>query len=192
MHTEPVVIGRAEAHKLWQKYQTHKHYQNPMDAEIERIYKEISKGKLVIRALASVVSAGVDAEGMPALAIARADSAKCFLNLWSDGSARMATTEWVNGRTAATNTFGFPAGSFPDNRKINGRRHAVALTPHIPPDIRPRRGLANYHILWEAEWHMRPPVDPMLLRRIGKGDLWLVVGAWDLTPVERAAMAARL
>lgn len=36
------------------------------------------------------------------------------------------------------------------------------------------------------------PKDPYLLRRIGKGDMWLVVAAWDLTEVERAALATRL
>jgi hypothetical protein len=32
----------------------------------------------------------------------------------------------------------------------------------------------------------------MLLRRIGKGDLWLVVASWNLTAVEKAALATRL
>jgi len=36
------------------------------------------------------------------------------------------------------------------------------------------------------------PRDPYLLRRLGKGDLWLVVAAWDLTEVERAALQSRV
>jgi len=64
--------------------------------------------------------------------------------------------------------------------------------PLIPVHLRPKRGLANYHILWEAEWRRLPPVDPLLIRRLGKGDLWVVVAAWDLTEVERAAIAARM
>jgi hypothetical protein len=32
----------------------------------------------------------------------------------------------------------------------------------------------------------------MLLRRIGRADLWLVVAGWDLTEVERAALSTRL
>ncbi len=64
--------------------------------------------------------------------------------------------------------------------------------PIVPINLRPKRGLANYHILWEAEWHNVVPVDPLLLRRLGKGDLWLVVAAWDLTEVEQAALTARI
>ena len=63
--------------------------------------------------------------------------------------------------------------------------------PVIPVHLRPRRGLQNYHVLWEAEWERIPPRDPMLLRRIGRGDMSLVVAAWDLTEVERAALATR-
>ena len=64
--------------------------------------------------------------------------------------------------------------------------------PLVPIDLRPKRGLANYHILWEAIWQNVPPVDPLLLRRVGPGDLWIVVAAWDLTEVEQAALAARV
>ena len=32
----------------------------------------------------------------------------------------------------------------------------------------------------------------VLLRRMGRGDLWLVMAAWDLTEVERAALQARV
>ena len=66
------------------------------------------------------------------------------------------------------------------------------MVPLIPLPLRPKRGLENYHVLWEAEWTGKVPFDPMLLRRIGRADLWLVVAGWDLTEVERAALATRL
>jgi hypothetical protein len=78
---------------------------------------------------------------------------------------------------------------WPDMRNSNGTHEAIV--PIIPVHLRPKRGLANYHILWEAEWTKRYPVDPYLLRRLG-GDAWLVVAAWDLTDVERAVMSSRL
>jgi hypothetical protein len=37
-----------------------------------------------------------------------------------------------------------------------------------------------------------PPVDPILLWCIGAADLWVVYAAWDLTPVEQGALAARM
>ena len=192
MRTETIEMERSEAHKLWQKYQTHKHYQSPIDAEIEKVYKAIAKGKVVIKALDSIRAAGTDLEGLPKLAIARADQTKCFLTMYHHGGARMAHQAWINGNTARGLYFDFPETTFPRAAGSRKRDRAEAIVPHIPPDIRPARGLQNYHILWEAVWEKTPPVDPMLLRRIGKGDLWLVVGAWDLTEVERAAMASRV
>ena len=66
------------------------------------------------------------------------------------------------------------------------------MIPHIPPDIRPKRGLANYHVLYEAVWRDEPPIDPYLVRRLGRTDFYIILGAWDLTDVERAVMAAHM
>lgn len=94
----------------------------------------------------------------------------------------------------AKNAAGFPVceGCFP-GQKDRGRWNAAQATlPLIPLHLRPQRALANYHILWEAEWTRIPPRDPYLLRRIGNADLWLVVAHWDLTEVERGALATRV
>ncbi len=69
---------------------------------------------------------------------------------------------------------------------------AYALTPSIPPEFRPKTHLKNYHLLWEAEWHTRkqaarPPRDPALLKFLG-GDLWAIVGIWDLSELERSVL----
>jgi len=48
--------------------------------------------------------------------------------------------------------------------------------------------LDRFHILWEADWHLDPPQDPALLRRL-MGDLWVVLAVWDLTSLERAVLA---
>jgi hypothetical protein len=84
----------------------------------------------------------------------------------------------------------FKAGSFPAGTRA--RRAAEAITPLIPVDIRPKRGIENYHVLFEAVWRPVPPVDPMLLRRIGEADLWVVCAAWELTDIERAVLASRV
>ncbi len=38
-------VNKEQARELWQKYQTHRHYQTPADAEIAAIYKRIAQGK---------------------------------------------------------------------------------------------------------------------------------------------------
>src|SRR5258708_4807132 len=52
-------------------------------------------------------------------------------------------------------------------RNGQSTHEAEAIVPLVPVHLRPKRGLENYHILWEAEWTRVVPRDPMLLRRIG-------------------------
>jgi hypothetical protein len=177
------MIDREAAAALYRKYMEHRAYQQPYDAEIASIYKQISRGRTVIRALESIRAAGLDADGLPKLAICPAHMHTCW---------------WRPVRNACTFGAEYPR----ENAKRNVVRmdwpgltspkwRAIATVPLIPIHLRPKRGLANYHILWEAEWEKKYPVDPYLLRRFG-GDAWLVVAAWDLTEVERAVMSARI
>jgi len=199
MDTQHVTLDRAEAEKLWRKYKEHKAYSTPIDYEIQRAYQLLAKGRLIIKALESIAKAGVNEQGLPKLAIASATARACFLERHVNGSATMKSTEnWrakKNQYDWRRDTFTFAAESFPwgwDRKsRVHQSRH-VATLPIIPAYVRPKRGLQNYHVLWEAEWEPLPPRDPYLLRQIGKADLWLVVAHWDLTEVERAALATRV
>lgn len=195
METETLELDRNEARRLFRKYREHKAHALPIDAEIQRLYQLIAQGRVIIRALHSIAAAGVDPlTNLPRLALVRADMPVCNLRMYWDGSATMAgTTRALQGwgRVAHDVRFNFPADTFA-RRAVSSPRPHQAITPHVPPDIRPARGMANYCILFEAKWEPVPPVDPMLLRHIGAGDTWLVVGAWELTAVERAAMASRI
>lgn len=193
METQHVVVDRTEARELFRKYRAHRHYSTPVDWEIQRTYQLIAQGRVVIKALEGVVAAGVGADGYPKLAICRADAEACFYKWRMGGAARMASRPWARDNERRL-YIDFPDGSFPRRpapRPIGWVR-AQAQLPLIPIDLRPKRGLANYHILWEAVWAPAPPVDPMLLRRIGQADLWVVLAAWELTEVERAVLAARI
>jgi hypothetical protein len=174
------MIDPAQAAELYRKYQEHRAYQKPHDAEIARIYREIARGRTVIRALESIRAAGLDAEGFPKLAICPAHMPTCF---WRPGS-NVCT---FGPRSPRSNQrSGIVRMDWPGLR--TGLWEGEAIVPLIPIHLRPKRGLQNYHILWEAEWAKRYPVDPYLLRRFG-GDAWIVVAAWDLTDVERAVMS---
>lgn len=175
-----------QARELYRKYREHQHYSQPIDREIQRTYQLIAQGRIVIRALDAIKQAGLNPDGLPFLALMRADVRECWWSASGDGGGRFATQR-PRGRDARTIVL--PPDTFP---RRNQPWHGTAIMPTIPLHLRPKRGLANYHVLWEAEWTKIPPVDPMLLRRIGKGDLWLVVAAWDLTPVEQAALAGRI
>jgi hypothetical protein len=199
MDTEKIYLDRAEAETLYRKYKEHANYSSPIDWECQRAYQLLAKGKLVIKALESVVAAGLNEASLPKLALAGATAKACFLKRRINGSATMRSTDnWrtkSNSLHFANASFRFPADSFPwgwDRKsRVCWSNHKAQL-PLIPVHLRPKRGLANYHVLWEAEWQPIPPRDPYLLRRIGKADLWLVVAHWDLTEVERAVLATRV
>lgn len=182
-------VNRESARELWQKYQTHKHYQTPADAEIAAIYKRIAQGKTVIRALESIRVAGLGADGLPKLAISRADMTLAYVVSHSNQAVFSPDQSYYERRNESrTKIIRVPWEGFATPK---GRWTFEAQVPIIPVHLRPRRGIENYHILWEAEWTKRYPVDPYLLRRFG-GDAWLVVAAWDLTEVERAVMSSRV
>jgi hypothetical protein len=192
MHHVPLTIAKDTARDLWRAYQTHKHYSTPIDREIMSAYQKLAQGKLVIKALESVVTAGVNEQGLPKLAITRADAQYCRLTMQGQGAATMASMKKAGRRQIIGQSFSthfrFPDGAFPSVRW----QHHEAIVPIVPLGERPKRAMQNYHILWEAEWTKAVPIDPFLLRRIGKSDMWLVLAMWDLTEVERAALAARL
>jgi hypothetical protein len=173
---------------MLRKYREHRAWSTPIDQEIERIYKVIAKGKSVINARQSIVTAGLGTDLLPKLGIARADGRRLILRAWNGGEVKMTTDEgdWPRARVAQSLRMEWPA--WPG---IKSGRFS-AMVPHIPPDVRPKRGLQNYTVLFEAVWRDEPPVDPYLLRRLGKTDFFVVLSAWDLTPIERSVMAAHM
>ncbi len=193
MEVASVNIDREKAAELYREYKAHRHYSTPVDDEIRRAYKEIAAGKVVIQAIESVKRAGLNAQGLPNLAIARADlplvhfksSAREQNGVFMSAHERRKYSSPRDHSARIT----MPRGSFPLIKDVWGRD---AKLPLIPVHLRPRTALDAYHILWEAEWEPVPPKDPYLLRRIGNADLWLVVAAWDLTEVERAALSTRV
>jgi len=191
MQVEKIAIDRVVARDLYRQYKKHRHWSEPMDDEIRRAYQLIAQGRLVIKALESIKAAGLGEDTFPKLAICRAgQGTHCHLRIENDGSA-VFLAQWRTEDHHRRQRIALPAGTFPAVKRDWDHTHAKAIVPLVPAHLRPKRGLANYHILWEADWQAVPR-DPYLLRRIGRADLWLVVAAWDLTEVERAVLAPRV
>jgi hypothetical protein len=194
METQAIELTREKARELWRDYRKHQNWSAPIDREVMHAYQAVAQGKVVIQAIASIATAGLGEDGFPKLALVRADATKCWVRMWQDGSATFAARERaIFDAKQVRNRITLPADSFPRLAPFsNARNQATSIVPLVPIPLRPKRGMANYHILYEALWRPEPPTDPMLLRRVGDGDLWVVVAAWDLTPIERAVMAARI
>lgn len=189
MDVATISMTKTKARELYREYKKHQHYSEPIDLELQRTYQLLAQGKTIIQALESIKTAGLDEKGYPKLAIARADQREVFCTTWNSGACEFRPESW--GRRQPRRTISLPAGSFTSVRN-GGISRARAALPLIPIKLRPKRGLFNYHVLWEAEWTPVPVRDPYLLRRIGKADLWLVVAAWELSEVERAALSTRI
>ena len=198
METQQISIPRSEARGLYREYKKHLHYSQPMDREIMRAYQLMAQGRVIIKAIESIRKAGVDTDGLPRLAICRADATVCTLQVpHGHGVCSFHAGEGWRSLNSKASANQIVVGDFPGVIGWSGRRGHRSdwqtVVPPVPLHLRPKRGLQNYHILWEVtEWKKVPPHDPYLLRRIGKGDLWVVLAMWDLTEVERAVLSSRL
>lgn len=155
----------------------------PQDVAIMKAYRQIVRGKTVIRAHESIRQAGFDEQGRPRLAMARANEKRIDCNVWSN-RIEFAPDAYVRWNSARNITIKLEQ----DSKRMQARGRAVV--PLIPLHLRPRGSLYPYYVLWEAAWQALP-VDPLLLRKL-TGDLYIVLAAWDLTAVEQAALAGAL
>jgi hypothetical protein len=183
------------------------------DAEIMRGYRALASGRRLIELSRTLRAGGVTTRNggtswtrnvryvLPRLAIARATEPKVYIRgIGRDGGMTFFWNDLLNPMATAKN-IRLPEGTWDlrevedvaDIHQASSDSLWEAQVPHVPPSLRPERGLAGYHILWEATWHQlhpRPARDPALLKHIG-GDLYAVVAIWDLTDLERAVLAGR-
>lgn len=178
MNVPTMNVSAAAATEALKTYKAHRATYDKRDWEIERILRAIARGKKVISVNDAIRSGGIDAHGMPHLAIMRADQQVCLCQ--AGYRDKVVFTNQARARAAEWH---FEI-AWPNRVKTSNWDWATANLPRIPPQHRPAAGtLSKYHLLWEAEWTPIPPRDPMLLKRIGK-DAWVVLAAWDLTDVE--------
>lgn len=200
MNTAVVEVSREVAEAQLEKYRAQNRRQyDARDALIIKGYEEVKKGRQVIQLTESFRQAGLNAQGFPALAIARADSQNCWIAAswqgWETQESVLFTDQpnyEPRGQGLLTDHgVRIPNGVIPreGRRALPWRTRARSILPTIPPEYRPATP-HTYHVLWEAEWIIDRPRashDPALIKYIG-GDLWAVIGTWDLTELERAVM----
>lgn len=161
------------------------------DRQILEGYKIIATGKPIISLRAALASGGWDEHGRPKLAVARADERTVRVQTWANGRVDFDPKDpsWGHwdeyARSNSNRRFSF-LSLLPPRERPSGSVTAESVVPHIPPRLRPV-ALERYDILFEATW-TSVPVDPALIRQV-RGDLYVVVATWDLTELERAALA---
>lgn len=183
MNVPSIQVTQEQAKAALLQYKAHRNTYDARDWEIERIYRNIARGRTVISVHDAIRAGGIDHLGRPRLAIMRADQDTVRCSAWFGSSVT-----FTNEHRSHAREWHFDI-KWP-GRAIHCQEHLHARLPRIPPQFRPVRGhLADYHLLWEADWTAIPR-DPLLLKRIGL-DAWIVLAAWDLTEVEMNVLRAR-
>ncbi|MEN6537816.1 MAG: hypothetical protein ABFD89_29460 [Bryobacteraceae bacterium] len=160
------------------EYSLHRGIHDEVDEEVERIYRAIAQGKVVISLSATISQAGTDGRGHPRLAVGRADCRGVTYRDCGDSLVFLPKPE-AGARWSIRISRGLA--------DLKPGWDVRAIAPRIPPQYRPHHP-RRYWLLWEAEWQDLPR-DPMLLRKIGR-DAYVVLAAWDLTEVELSVLRA--
>jgi hypothetical protein len=171
---------------------------NAEDEAIAMGYRAAARGLPVIQLSKCMDRGGWFDNGMPRLAVARADATECHVTVQSGGhnpdrwGLTFADRRNDNSRGALVGAHVVRTHQAPPTMWTNRAWRGSCIVPIVPPRFRPRRPrLSRCHVLWEVEkWDPTPPVDPALIRHI-RGDLWAVLATWDLTELERAVLSGR-
>ncbi len=199
MNIDLIKMPRGEARAEFLKYKRSVGERHTAEDEaVMKGYQALAEGSALLDLRSAIRTAGQDNRGRPRVAITRADFKWCWFS-WLQGSeARFLGTvsdsrnEWDGEvKPWKHNTVIVPPTVLTRPEGEDGRNRWRALVPYIPPALRPKAKLSNYHIMWEAEWQPVPPTDPFLLKHLG-GTLYVVLAQWDLTPLEKAVLAGRL
>lgn len=186
MNVQVISLNREQARERFLEYRAAlRRDHTKADEALMRGFRALAKGKAVLDLLGVMKTAGLDTRGRPRLAIVRADAEQVYCNVFASGAACFSMDRWPRDNHTRRNV-SFRDGTFDVGHiKIVGSVSARAVAPPIPPRFRPMV-LANYHVLWEAEWETVPR-DPILLRRL-HSMLFAVLAQWDLTDLERAVL----
>jgi len=169
---------------------------NQHSSDYLKVYKTLknslyylSKGKSIIDLTASMKLAGLNEQKEPKLAIARANKTWAYCR-WYRGDGLQFADEYP---TFPYSLFGLEQAEYQypqgwTNIPFSGTRKTPV--PIIPALLMPTDNLKKYHILWEVEkWDPEPPKDPLLLKNIsGNNNIYVILGQWDLTKLERAVI----
>lgn len=196
MNLTPILIDPDEAKKLCAEYEeAFKRDRHVEDQEIARGYRAAARGLPIIELSKVITAGGCFPNGLPRLAVARADAKICQVETYNYLTGGIVyhsdPTRWISHRGALVGMKHVAVKATPEGLERRAR-DGQTIVPITPPRFRPRRSqLNNFHVLWEVEeWRLVPPIDPALIRHI-RGDLWSVLAVWDLTPLERAVLAQR-
>lgn len=201
MNLSTIEMDHEEATKALSEWEAQvKSRHSEEDEAIAAGYKLLAEGKALISLTDTIRAGGEDEMHRPYLAVAPTKAQTIYLDRF-DGDVRFCLNQrpgsWLRdvGSGGVRIRDAFEQIEYADRNKLSRWNDLClyrAMVPIVPPRFRVP-GWRGAHVLFEAEWHLHQPpapVDPALIRHL-RGDLWVVLGTWDLTPLERAVLLER-
>lgn len=185
MNVNTIIVTREEAERKLDAYRALRDRQRTEeDDKLESLYKRVKEGGRVINLVNAFGQTGLNEKDEPRLAIAAADWRTVYFHRHWHSYGFSRTRVWNKNATRLNITL--PGNTF-DRRAVD--KVLYSPVPHVPPNVRPRFALSNYHILFEVKEWKTYPVDPFLLRHID-GYLYVVEAEWELTELEAMLLGA--
>ena len=213
MEIEKIQMPKEKAKEEWKAY--NKSIKGRHDKYLEDMKKcmyQLSQGKALIDINKVMEKAGVTKNYEPKLAIARADwkeahfhkkdSGRGFFSRdaksWftkSDGDIDLPPetfVQWLRGKQDLKLTSGEVHKIDRSEEWAIPKAQIKTKVPIVPVQLLPGGNLSEYYILWEAEkWEELPKQDdPLLLKRITE-NLFVILSAWEVTPLEQSIISGR-
>lgn len=216
MHLSTIEMDRDEAEAALAEWEREmRRSRSDEDAAIAEGYRLLAAGKRLLRLHDTIAAGGQDDGYKPRLAVAPTSADVVYLTRTSVGDVRFTVSDeprpwgsWSRDVCAGGVQIADVLPGIGDDEGWSSNASASwnrmrdhhlsrqcewrAMVPVVPPRFR-HRGWRGAHVLFEAEWarHTPPaPIDPALIRHV-RGDLWVVLGVWDLTDLERAVLLER-
>ncbi len=205
MDIQKIQMPKEKAKEEWKKYnELIKKRQEKYLEDMKKCMFELSKGRELIDIYKVMEKVGVNKDYQPRIAVSRADWKNVFFVKKDSGRGFFASrnTNWPSKLDGYIDlqpqTFmDWPRRNNDAGKPITeswGIANEVCETkvPIIPAQLMPEGKLEGYYILWEVEkWENLPETkDPLLLKRITE-NLFVILGAWDLTDLEQSIISGR-
>jgi hypothetical protein len=189
-----ILVPKEQAKKDWKKYceLLKKRKDKHLKIMKESMYYA-KQGKALINIFEVMKEAGLSSKKEPRMAIARADFREvqfekedtgagmfCMGDRWDRSNISLPQNVFKIAWERLPNTDGTPSWQIKD-------KELKTKVPIIPAELMPEGDLKNYYILWEVKnWEVLPEAkDPFLLKRISE-NMFVILGAWEITELERA------
>lgn len=191
-------MPKEQAKEEWKKYceVLKKRKEKFLQVMKDAMY-QMKEGRELIDVYELMKKFGLSEKNEPVFAIARADLKEVLFEKRDESSGRFGVEKAWNSEVSWTkDNVTLPEKTFDihwerDEEFSHQIKDKLIKTkvPIIPIELLPDGDLSNYYILWEAvEWEsLPPPKDPILLKRLSE-NLFVILGSWDVTELERSVM----